>query len=362
MKIGILTHYDVHNHGALLQLNALIQVIKCKGFDVAALTYKKNYDFMAEGIDKKYDISIRSVLWYLSYMCSIGLKRTLFNVRKKRILDKFRKPLEGEYYSRAKDLFAVVIGSDEVFSVETGINPFFFGHGIPCDKICSYAACCGPTTLDAIKDKNLEGFVHSGLENMKKISVRDENTKNIVFELTQNTVPVVCDPVILYGYKDEIRDAENKFNSNYILIYSYDNNMNDDIEVKKIRHFASKNHLKIISAGFYHKWCDKCVDASPTELLSYFKNADYVITDTFHGAVMSLICNSQFVAKLRNNANKLYDLLSRYGVADRIVNDFDEITGVFSKNIDYSIVNNLIEAHRNESAKFIDDFLGIKND
>ena len=30
MKYGIITHYDVHNHGALLQLNALKQILKCK--------------------------------------------------------------------------------------------------------------------------------------------------------------------------------------------------------------------------------------------------------------------------------------------------------------------------------------------
>lgn len=353
MKIGIITHYNVHNHGALLQLYALKKVLEKNGNDVKALTFKKNFDFMEEGLDKKYDISVKSVVWYLKYVLQIGLKRAFFNIRKKRILDKFKAPMLGEYYSRAEKLDAVFIGSDEVFSIEAGVNPFFFGIGVPCSNIYAYAACCGPTDLEFIEQKNMKSLVTAGLCDMKKISVRDKNTYDTVRALTGLETEVVCDPVILYGYADEINRAERKIKSEYLLIYAYDNNMNNPEEVEKIKRFAKSKNLRIISAGFYHKWCDKCVDGSPTDILGYFKYAKYVVTDTFHGSVMSLITNSEFAAKIRENKNKLYDLLDRFELSERIIDDFDDLDNCFNESIDYENINKAVKDYREKSSEFI---------
>ena len=62
MKYGIITHYDVHNHGASLQLNALIKVLKRDyNIDAQALRFETNYDFADKSIKNKHRISIRSV-------------------------------------------------------------------------------------------------------------------------------------------------------------------------------------------------------------------------------------------------------------------------------------------------------------
>lgn len=357
MKIGIITHYNVHNHGALLQLYALKSVLEKENNDVSALTFKKNFDFMESGIDKKYDISIKSVVWYLSYICKIGLKRTIFNVRKKNILDKFKNALVGEYYSRAKNLDAVFIGSDEVFSIEAGINPFFFGIGVPCSNIYTYAACCGPTDLQLLKQKRMEQLVRAGLSDIKKISVRDQNTFDVVSALTDKNIDVVCDPVILYGYSDEIKKSQRKIKDDYLVIYAYDNNMNEPEETEKIVAFARKNNLKIVSVGFYHKWCDQCVDGSPIDILGYFKYAKYVITDTFHGSVLSLITGADFVAKIRGNKNKLYDLLTRFDLSGRIIEKFDDVEKVLENPIDYKVANVAISAFREKSMAYLKDCL-----
>jgi hypothetical protein len=362
MKIGIITHYNVHNHGALLQLYALKTVLENENNNVRALTFKKNFDFMEGGIDKKYDISIKSLAWYFSYVCKIGLKRTFFNVRKKYILDQFKKPLIGEYYSRAKNLDAVFIGSDEVFSIEAGVNPFFFGIGIPCSNIYTYAACCGPTDLQMIKQKRMEKLIKAGLEDIKKISVRDKNTYDIVKSVIDKPVELVCDPVILYGYTDEIEKAERKIKADYLLVYAYDNNMNNPEETKKIIDFAHKRNLKVISVGFHHKWCDKCVDGSPIDILGYFKYAKYVVTDTFHGSVMSLITNANFAAKIRGNKNKLHDLLVRFNLSERIVENFNTIESILDTEIDYKPVNDVVSKMRKSSMEYLKGCLSVEKE
>lgn len=127
MKYGIITHYDVHNHGALLQLNALKQVLKLYGIDAQALQFDKNYDFMGREMKAKYDISFKSIGIYIKYFFEKGLKCFVYNFKKKKILDQYRSSanLIGDYYTECSNLNGVIVGSDEVFALHTGPTPAF---------------------------------------------------------------------------------------------------------------------------------------------------------------------------------------------------------------------------------------------
>ena len=161
--------------------------------------------------------------------------------------------------------------------------------------------------------------------------------------------------LILYGYEKEMRSFTPPM-KDYILIYSYDKNLNDEAEYNHIKKYAEKHNLKIVSVGYYHKWC-KSIDASPFELLGWIKNANLVVTDTFHGSVMSIICNTPAVVKLRGNQNKLRFLLSEYGLLDRTILDFSEMESVADKSVDFANVNAAIQERRAASMKFLDDAL-----
>lgn len=193
---------------------------------------------------------------------------------------------------------------------------------------------------------------------MGKVSVRDQNSKEIVKAISNIDAQEACDPVILYGFEEEQQKMTVKLpKQKYLLVYSYDNNMNEPHEVKEIIEFAKKHGLITISVGFYHKWCDKCINASPLELIVYFKNAKCIVTDTFHGSVMSLITNSQFVALVRNNKAKLLDLLKRYDVTNRCVSDLRALEDTFEKEIDYTHVRKLLENGRKASLLYLESCL-----
>lgn len=365
MKIGIITHYDVHNHGAVLQMYALEKVLEKFGNQARGLTFHKNYDFLESYAENKYNISLKSIPYYMGYLFEKGLKKTYFNYRKKQILDDFKlkNNMIGEKVKESKNLEAVFIGSDEVFSIEPGLTPEFWGNNIDCKNIFSYAGCFGPTTIDFIKEKNAEEFIKKGIDNLKQISVRDENSKNIIETLSHREATLVCDPVILYGYINEKKDFKKKFDEKYILIYSYDNNMNKDEEINNIKQFAKEHNYKIYSVGFYHNWCDKNINCDPIELLEYVSNAEYVLTDTFHGTVMSLVMETQFVTKVHTNSNKLGFLLREYGCTDRITKDFSTTSEIIAQKIDYSKVNEIIKERRDTSMKFIEKCLEqVKNE
>ena len=356
-KTGIITHYDVHNHGAVLQLYASRKILEKLGYDAKALKYKKNYDFMELGIEKKYSISIKSVPFYLKYLVKNGLKKTLFNIKKRKILHKFndKNSLVGEFYSKSKDLELLVIGSDEIFSIESGLNPCFFGMGINANKIISYAASFGPTTLKDIINHNAANFIKAGLETIDTILVRDENTRSIVEHLCNKPARIVCDPVLLYDFKSkldqEINDFKKKNKRKYCLIYSYDYNMNDCETVNAIKKYAKDNGLRIYSVGYYHKWVDKNINVKPLDLFLWFSAADTVFTDTFHGTVISISMNVNFFSKVTLNANKLGFLLKQYDLENRRVASFREILDDNKRDIDIDKENKVIADIRYNSLK-----------
>lgn len=359
MKIGIITHYDVHNHGAILQLNGLVSFLRNQGHEAFALQFDKNYDFLGIALKSKYDISFKSIPIYLKYAKEKGIKRTLFNIRKRSILNAFKAQnnLVGPYYTETGDLDSVIVGSDEVFALHTGPTPVFFGYAVPSKHVISYAGCFGPTTIKDIDSLHCRAFVTGGLNSMAAVSVRDNNSRDIVKELTGTEPPVVIDPVILYGYKTEIASFKRPLSEKYIVVYAYDEHMNNSEEIAAIKSLAKKLDLKIVSPGFYHSWVDINANVSPTELLQYIRYAEFVVTDTFHGSVTSIICNTPFAAKIRGNSNKLCNLLSEYNLEDRIITSFDNLDTIISTPNDFEEVNNIIEKRRNDSAEFLTNAL-----
>ena len=80
-KVGIVTHYDVHNHGAILQLNALVQVLRERyAIEAKALQFDKNYDFLGHKLKAKYDISAKSIGIYVKYLTLIPQHYSLISV------------------------------------------------------------------------------------------------------------------------------------------------------------------------------------------------------------------------------------------------------------------------------------------
>lgn len=370
MKAGIITHYDVHNHGASLQLYALVQQLKMLGYDAKALRFQKNYDFMG-GVKAaaKYNISARSIPTYLKYLYKNGYSRTLYNYKKRRLLSDFRKEqgLVGEFYSEAKDLDLVVIGSDEILSVEAGPNPWYYGIGVPCENQISYAASFGPTTLEMIDAHNVSALVEAGLKNISSISTRDANSANIVRHYTGIEASLVCDPVLLFDFKEYYSEESKeqfrkKHPEKYCIVYSYDFNMNDKTTVDSIKEYTKKTGVKIYSVGYFHKWCDKNINLKPLEVFNWFACAELVFTDTFHGTVISLVTETQFITKIRRNGNKLSFLLEQYGVADRKTNTFEDIQLIAERKINYETVNNTKNYIRKNSLQYLSMAVCNNND
>lgn len=356
MKYGIITHYDVHNHGAILQMNALVKVMK-KNFDIEAqaLQFDKNYDFMGREWKAKYEVGIKSIGIYIKYLFERGLRIFLFNIWKKILFESFKKRenLIGEFYSEVKNLDGVIIGSDEVFALHTGITPVMFGHALPTDKVFSYAGCFGPTKIEDIKKWHCEAIVASGLASMNGLAMRDQNSITITKELTGKDAALVVDPVILYGYEEELAGMTRPNLPKYLLVYAYETRMNEPEEYRKIVEYAHSKGLKVVCPGFYHSWADININTDPVELLRYFKYAECVVTDTFHGSVLGIITGRDIAVFIRDNANKLLNLMDEYGMEDRVLCKGGCLEAIFARKVDWDIVNEQISERRAKSMNYL---------
>lgn len=358
MKIGILTHYDVNNQGAQLQMYALTKEVEKLGHEAKIMTYVKNYDF---DNDKrlKYQPSIKSIPIYVKeYLIKRGFKSLLRNYKKLKLNKDFRKKnFVFENYATA-DIDMAIVGSDEVFSIPMGVNMMMYGHCVNTNKMVSYAPAFGQTNIELLEQRHSKTIVAEGLKNFVDLSARDEHTLRMIKELTNRDVTMVCDPAILHEFsKEEITTKVKKPKQKYLVIYAYDHNMSDEEEIAAIKKFAREKNLIIVSPGTYHRWCDKNIPCNALEWIDIIKNAEFVITDTFHGTIVASIMNVPMAVFVRNslNKNKMTDLLNKLGITERRLNRINKecIDSVLNAKIDFEVINDNIKRLRAESLNYL---------
>lgn len=357
--IGILTHYQVHNHGAILQMHGLYHTLENLGWNPCVLTYQKNLSFIDPKLAKKYNISLHSVPFYAKYICTQNPVFITFQFLKRKVLNNFMRTHYRFEPLQQSCPDAVVIGSDEVFSLEVGVNIMMYGHTVPAGKVFSYAASFGQTDTKRIADKHCTALIANGLKMLKAICVRDKSSADTVAALTGITPQICFDPVLLYGFEKELQNTSYCVPKQpYLVIYAYSDRLNTPQEIEAIKSFARKHGLKIVSPGFYHKWADKSLQVTPLELLKVIQSAQYVVTDTFHGTVMAALLNRPFAVLIReSNRNKISYLLDSLGLQAQRVNQLAELETVLLQPVNWPQLNQTIQRLREEGISYLQGVL-----
>ena len=357
MKIGILTHYDVNNQGAQLQMYALYKKIKELGHEPVVLTYVKNYDFDREK-KLRYQASIKSIPYYIkNYLLKSGVGATYRNYKKLKLNKKFRKEtFKFDNYATA-DIDMAIVGSDEVFSIPMGVNMMMYGHCVSTNKVISYAPSFGQTNKELLEKHNAKTLVAEGLKNFVDLSARDENTQKLIKELTGRDATMVCDPVLLYDFSNDKVKFDKIPQKKYLVVYAYDFNMTESKEVEAIKAFAKKHGLITVSPGTYHKWCDVNVSCNALEWIEIFRNAEYVVTDTFHGTITASITGRPVSVLVRNklNSNKMVDLLNKLGIENRRITEItqEQLEKTYNEKYDGDEIKKNIEKLRTVSNEYL---------
>lgn len=369
MHIGILSMQRVINNGSLLQAYGLKKTIESLGHIVQFVDFRVS-DEHNEILTWKEKIQNFNSVLYTLLVCfrdllKFGNKGIVIAISKHRVrknfLNNYMSVLnlsEKMNYSPKVDI--LVFGSDEVFNtvqyVKQGKGHAWqlYGADNNAGKLVSYAASFGHTTYETLEKYYMINKSKELLSKFTDFSVRDKNSYEIIKKLTGKEASINIDPVLLYDFDDiEIKQSQIK---DYILVYAYSGRINAKQEISAIKAFAKKYKKKLVCVNEMQTWCDEFIYAHPFDLLSYFKYADYVVTDTFHGAVISIKYNIPFVQFVReskgySNNQKIGYLLASFGLEDRILQKPENLEKVMLKPIAYEKVNEILI---NEKTKAID--------
>lgn len=373
MKIGILTHPLGTNYGGMLQNFALQTALKECGHEPVTLYYesltplKIKVMSMAGRLVKKMmgrRVPLRG--WPTEREARVIAQYT------EQFIDKYiattRKCELHELASLKSENFdALVVGSDQVWrGVDGNVDAFFLSDfvDVKVPKL-AYAASLGVDwwPFGAAQTARCKELV----KQFGAVSVREDNAVALCRENLGVDAKWTLDPTMLIDkryYEDAVKAYETKAcPKNMMMVYVLDKSATKkDIVAKVGEELGLTPHSVMSGAHFYDvgpRHLDDCIFPPVEEWLKGFIEAEYVVTDSFHGTVFSIIFNKPFVSIANNERGRgrFNSLLGMFGLEDRLVDSWEQTEKVLRAPIDYKKVNEILEARRGESLAFLKDNL-----
>lgn len=325
------------NSGAFLQAYTLMKTLQKHGHDVVFLDTgvpsQKNI-LLGKGVGAALLLDFGKVRFYCEKWRNFVKDQQVFQ----------SIPCTAEALNQCE---LVLFGSDEIWNVSRSkfsSRPIFWGQGIESSRKIAYAPSMNQATLAQLKALK---YPEVCLRQFDRIMVRDDHTQEVVSQLTPKEVTKVVDPTLLFQGRDyEMREIQRP-SSDYILLYAYGSLKNKQ-QVRNICEFAKAKNLPLVSINSCFDWCDYNVAASPLEFPAWIQNARYVVTETFHGTVFSILFGKAFVSYADDKV-KVTELLRQFGMQSRSVKPESNLQLILDTEIDYEKVHLSIEREREHS-------------
>lgn len=341
-RVGILTFWGVPNCGAFAQAYALRNAVSeiCNSREVFQIAYlseiHKNFyninDNTAEEADKKRNDMFIACYDQIPHI----------NVR--------------ETWELLSDepIDTLILGSDIIWDFSLfGNDPFLFGNKINADYKFSYAPSFGACKSEW---RRIPQYVTEGLLGLDAISVRDNNSVQIVKNISGRKAEPVLDPVWLWDWNHDGNIIEPKI-ENYIFVYG-GGNFSKEFQAD-LRNWAVEHDCVIIAYGSRkddRSWCDMALDTTsvtPFEVVGYFKKARFVATSAFHGMMFSLIFGKKAAYYKTDFVEaKIHDFLCDIGIWEKYLNK-DDVYNMYETEWDYERIHSVIERKKDVSLKYL---------
>lgn len=384
MEILILTQPLHTNYGGLLQAYALQQILKGMGHDVVtdrlgvvrklplwnrALRFLyhavqfcilKNYRYypyryLFVSFDKeskaKRSISINTERFVNTHIDTIDL----LTRSNESVIDAVRQ------------FDAIVVGSDQVWRATMSDIPTYFlsfTKAINVKRI-AYAASFGTDDLNEYSKMDMK-IASESIKLFDAVSVREKSGVHLCRDYFKMDAVHVLDPTMLLSKDDYLKlieEEDKPCSENILLTYVLDRTQekNDIIQrggealhLTSCENGAVKYFSNVVESNV-----SECIYPSVSRWVAGFRDAQFVVTDSFHGTVFSIIFNKPFVAILnsKRGSSRFISLLSVLGLENRLISTTNDLLEEHLKPIDYTEVNKILNDWRYLSISFMERHL-----
>ena len=382
-RIGICACYDTLNYGSMLQSFATQYTIDKLGYKSEYIVYRKKKDalFYLKALPRllnssmfhdKYRVFKKRIVLSLNPTLKRGdeTRRKAFKRFEKKYYKSFSTPFNGyeELEKGANSYDTVVVGSDQLW-LPGGLGTNFYNLMFVPDSInkVSYATSFGVSTIPWYQKKRTEHY----LKRINHLSVREKQGAKIIKDLTGRDALVVADPTMLLTREewDKAIPSEQIIHEPYIFCYFLGTNEKHRDVAEQL---AKESGLKIVSMPFLDNYFKRDVsfgdkqlfDIAPNDFVNIIRNAKYVLTDSFHGTVFSILYHKQFIIFNRFNSStsnsrnsRIDSLCDTLGLQDRRYSNKYKINELASRHTDYSLVDDKLQKIRKMSIDFLQESL-----
>lgn len=357
-KVGVITFHNSRNYGAVLQAYALQKKLLSIFKEVEVINYQN--ENIAQNI-KLWDCKGNNLKAYTKALVGMLFrlkKKIAFNHYLKKHIKLSKKITKDNINEKAKKYDLLISGSDQIWNTTITKNDLMYFLNFANKKQCraAYAASFGDEKI------NLNEEAKKELQKFNIISLRENLMVNGIEEITTHKPFICCDPCFLLSNNDWKNHASNRLiKKPYVFLFMIH-------ESDKIKKYAEKivnnNNLLLISNKndfnfFKH--------IAPNDFLSWIFNAEYIVTDSFHATVFSLIFHKQFISQCfdskKNQVKKrISELLKTLKLENRVIEneklDVNEI--IDWKQVDDKI-NNLSNNSWNSFIESLEKYYGGEN-
>lgn len=358
--IAIVNRTNLKNFGSVLQVYALCEAVKRLG-------YRSEVVWQSGNMSKNQDIRPVKVIRTLLRLCTypslfwstvkaiIEVKSQVVDELKEKkfndfvaanFVQSFYDPEEITKMAATDKFYKFVCGSDQIWSSTTLYpDPMMYLRFSPKGKRVAYAPSLGRNYIPNYNKKILKKYI----SDVPCLSVREDEGRRLIEELTGRDALVVADPTLLLssmdwdGLKIEIETPEN-----YVLCYFLDT-PSDDVKTN-ICKYASLSGKDIVVLGKlnnlgYPQNKIHFPVAGPGEFLHLISNASMVITDSYHGMLFAINYHKKFWSVERaysqyDQSSRQLTVLSRIDLKERYLKTDFNFTDA---DIDYVSVRTKIE-------------------
>lgn len=366
-KVGIITFHASHNCGSMMQAYALQKTLKKMNVDNEIIDFQSfgQKDMYAVVHTKKEWKSFAKNMLTLPYRKKIKLQWESYEQYKNKIFD-----LSDKQYSTTSELTetnnlysSFISGADQIWNITIRDydDAYFLSFVTDNRKKNSYAPSFGAKRIEEYAD-NKQKYINF-LNSYNNLSIRENNGKKWIKELTGRDAKLVLDPTLLLQEDDYLEAMEDiAIDKNYIFYYSPKYNKKIDVLVKRI---AKKYNKKVIvwnATEYYVKQERRNGFVLPEKInpgvyLYLIKHADLIITTSFHGSIFSTIYRKKFWTikngDMFNNDDRVITLLKQIGFEDKLIDlEFDNNKDYFEE-INYTNYERKLDELKKESINYL---------